>query len=170
MTEPVAVRVATAADFDFMAEMLVQAANWDDHRGTTRAIAEADPHSWRYLERWPLPTDFGVIATEGTGPVGAAWARFGTAEDAGYGYVADDIPELTIAVSPSARRRGVGRTMLIALINIGRTLGQPGISLSVEDGNHAARSLYESLDFLPVGRNGGADTMLLTLSHREPAT
>lgn len=37
------------------------------------------------------------------------------------------------------------------------------MSLSVEDGNAAARGLYERHGFVVVGRNGGSDTMLRTL-------
>jgi ribosomal protein S18 acetylase RimI-like enzyme len=35
------------------------------------------------------------------------------------------------------------------------------VSLSVEDGNDRARALYESLGFVPVGREGGSDVLLL---------
>jgi RsiW-degrading membrane proteinase PrsW (M82 family)/ribosomal protein S18 acetylase RimI-like enzyme len=163
----VVLRPATVADLDFLTEMLVEAANWDGARGVTRARAEADPHSWRYLAGWQRPTDFGVIASDGTQPIGAAWARFGTSRDAGYGHVTDDVPELTIAVSPAVRGRGVGRMMLTALVDSAGDLGLPGISLSVEDGNHAARKLYEDAGFVVVGRNGNSDTLLLTL--QEPA-
>ena len=37
------------------------------------------------------------------------------------------------------------------------------MSLSVEDGNHAARALYTRHGFSVVGRNGGSDTMLREL-------
>jgi RsiW-degrading membrane proteinase PrsW (M82 family)/GNAT superfamily N-acetyltransferase len=164
------VRLATGADFDFMAQMLVAATDWGGSRGTTRASAEADPHTWRYLEGWQRSTDFGVIASDGTQSIGAAWARFGTKKDAGYGYVADDIPEVTIAVSPASRGRGIGRAMLTALIEAGRDLGLPSMSLSIEDGNRAARRLYDSLGFTPVARNGDADTLLLRFSEPNSAT
>jgi RsiW-degrading membrane proteinase PrsW (M82 family)/ribosomal protein S18 acetylase RimI-like enzyme len=161
-------RPATGADLDFLAEMLVEAANWDGKRETTRASVEADPHSWRYLAGWQRPTDFGVIASDGTEHVGAAWARFGTATDAGYGHVTDDVPEVTIAVSPAVRGRGVGRMMLAALTDTARGRGLPGMSLSVEDGNQPARKLYELSGFVVVDRNGNSDTMLLTLEEPAP--
>jgi len=163
-----ALRQAADADLDILAEMLVEATNWDGTRGTTRASVETDPNSWRYLEGWKRPSDFGVIAQDGTRTIGAAWARFGTAKDAGYGYVSDDIPEVTIAVTLEARGRGVGRAMLAALMHTAQDLGLPGLSLSVEDGNHAARSLYEKVGYLPVGRNGNADTLVLALTPPAP--
>jgi RsiW-degrading membrane proteinase PrsW (M82 family)/ribosomal protein S18 acetylase RimI-like enzyme len=166
----VTLRLAGGADLDFLTDMLVEAADWNGTRGTTRASAEADPHTWRYLADWQRPTDFGVIASNGTQPIGAAWARFGTAKDAGYGHVTDDVPELTIAVSPHARGRGVGQMTLGALVLAARDLGLPGISLSVEDGNRSARELYEQAGFVPVDRNGDSDTMLLTLTEDDHAT
>jgi RsiW-degrading membrane proteinase PrsW (M82 family)/GNAT superfamily N-acetyltransferase len=161
-------RQATADDLDLLAEMLVEATNWDGVRGTTRATVEADPKTWRYLDGWQRPTDFGVVAQDGTRSIGAAWARFGTRKDAGYGYVSDDVPEVTIAVSPEARGRGVGRAMLAALMYSAQDLGLPGLSLSVEDGNRDARSLYEKVGYLATGRNGNADTMLLALTPPAP--
>jgi ribosomal protein S18 acetylase RimI-like enzyme len=165
---PVLMRQATGDDLDLLAEMLVEATNWDGMRGATRATVEADPKTWRYLDGWQRPTDFGVVAHDGTRSIGAAWARFGTAKDAGYGYVSDDIPEVTIAVAPEARGRGVGRAMLAALMYSAQDLGLPGLSLSVEDGNRGARSLYEKVGYLPIGRDGNADTMLLTLTPPAP--
>ncbi|MET3802754.1 ribosomal protein S18 acetylase RimI-like enzyme [Clavibacter michiganensis] len=93
--------------------------------------------------------------------VGAAWARLYADDDRGYGFVASDIPELGMAIVPSARGRGVGRALLVALVDAVRASGAPAVSLSVEDGNDRARALYESLGFVPVGREGGSDVLLL---------
>jgi hypothetical protein len=51
------------------------------------------PELWHYLEGWPLDEEFGVVAeiTDGI-PVGAAWCRTFTVDDAGYGFVAPDNP------------------------------------------------------------------------------
>jgi ribosomal protein S18 acetylase RimI-like enzyme len=81
-----------------------------------------------------------------------------TADRPGYGYIADDVPELSIGVSPGQRGRGVGRALLEALIEAAASYGR--LSLSVEPENRAAE-LYRSLGFQKVGRNGGSDTMLL---------
>jgi GNAT superfamily N-acetyltransferase len=82
-------------------------------------------------------------------------------DDRGYGYVAADVPELGMALVPAARGRGLGRRMLVVLVEAVRASGAPGVSLSVEDGNDRARALYESLGFLPAGRVGGSDVLLL---------
>jgi ribosomal protein S18 acetylase RimI-like enzyme len=143
--------------------MLVEAANWDGARGTTAASVQRDTHAWLYLDGWQRPGDFGVVATDGGTATGAAWARFLTSADAGYGYVSDSIPELTLAVASGARRGGVGTALLAGLIRSARELELPGLSLSVEDGNGSARRLYENAGFVVVDRNGKSDTMRLTL-------
>jgi len=159
----VSTRLATPADMPFLALMLVEAANWDGRRGTTPMSVQQDPAAWHYLEGWQRPTDFGVVALDGPVPVGAAWARFLPQADAGYGYVADWVPELTLAVTAGARHRGIGRQLIDGLIEFARAHNLAGLSLSVEDGNRSARTLYEKAGFQVVGRNGNSDTMLLRL-------
>ncbi|WP_368860277.1 GNAT family N-acetyltransferase [Isoptericola croceus] len=68
-----------------------------------------------------------------------------------------------MAVTSEARGRGVGTALLTRCINQARTLGWKGLSLSVEDGNTAARTLYERCGFVTVGRTGNSDTMLREL-------
>ena len=159
----VTLREAKAADFSFLVAMTVEAANWDGTRGTTAESLRRDPAAWHYLDGWQRPTDFGVVAVEGDRPIGAAWARFLDEDDAGYGYVSDVIPELTLAVTEDARHRGIGGRLLDGLVGSAQAQGLPGLSLSVEDGNDRARALYERAGFVTVGRSGNSDTMLLKL-------
>ena len=96
-------------------------------------------------------------------PLGAVWARALPASTPGYGYVADDVPEIGMGVAAAHRGRGVGSALLAGCVEQARGLGWRGLSLSVEDGNTAARALYEGHGFVVVGRNGGSDTMLREL-------
>jgi GNAT superfamily N-acetyltransferase len=105
--------------------------------------------------------DFGLIAGDGA-PVGAVWARTFSAEEPGYGFVAEDIPEITMAVVAPQRGRGIGRRLLEALVAAARERGWRAVSLSAEDGNGVVR-LYREVGFVTVGRVGGSDTMLLDL-------
>ncbi|MEV8371469.1 GNAT family N-acetyltransferase [Kribbella sp. NPDC056861] len=151
------IRAATAADRGFLEEMLLEAYNWDGHPRFTAEQLAAEDHAWRYVDGWMRPGDFGVVAIDEAGlPIGAAWARLMTADRPGYGYVADDVPELSIGVSPGQRGRGVGRALLEALLEAAAPYGR--LSLSVEPENRAAK-LYRSLGFQKVGRSGGSDTM-----------
>lgn len=123
----------------------------------------SDPEHAHHLAGWQRATDLGTVAeTEAGDPVGAAWARLATRADAGYGFVADDVPELGIAVLAPHRGHGVGSLLLDACIAQVRGAGHPAVSLSVEDGNTVARRLYESRRFVLAGRNGGSDTLVLS--------
>lgn len=95
--------------------------------------------------------DAGIIAEEliGAAPVfaGAAWYRFFTAVDHRAGFVAEDVPELAIAVEPGARGRGVGKMLLRQLMAVAASQGVRSLSLHVSGENKVARALYESLGF-----------------------
>ncbi|NIK59669.1 GNAT family N-acetyltransferase [Kribbella shirazensis] len=155
-------RPATADDFPFLTAMLLEACNWDGTPWYDEAKARADDHAWRYLADWQRGTDFGVVAELDGSPAGAAWARLLTADRPGYGYVADDVPELTLGVAPGFRRRGVARAVLSEVIAQARTASYSRLSLSVDPDN-PARKLYESLGFRKVSVVGTSDTMVLDL-------
>jgi len=104
-----------------------------------------------------------TILSEQAKQLGAAWYRLMTADDPGYGFIDSEIPEITIGVVPSRRRRGVGRRLLTALLDAARAEGHDALSLSVEEDNFALR-LYESVGFRPVEKVGNAWTMMVPLS------
>jgi ribosomal protein S18 acetylase RimI-like enzyme len=157
-------RDATDDDRDLLLDLLLEAYNWTGEPRFTREWLVADPHTARYLGGWKRPDDVGLVAVDDAGAaLGATWARPLPADEAGYGYVADDVPELTIAVLPGTRGRGVGSALLGGLVTRLREHGFRAVSLSVEDGNTTARALYERHGFVVVGRNGGSDTLLLKL-------
>ncbi|GAA1674731.1 hypothetical protein GCM10009745_17260 [Kribbella yunnanensis] len=154
-------RPATADDLDFLAAMMLEACNWTGETWFTLEKARADDNVWRYLADWPLPRDFGVIAEIDGVPAGATWARLLTASRAGYGYVADDVPELTLGVAPAYRRRGVARALLNTLADTARAASYQRLSLSVDPNNPAA-ALYKSLyQFVEI--NGTSETLVLNL-------
>ena len=101
-----------------------------------------------YLAGWPRQGDYGLVA-EQDGPVGAAWYRTYTEASHGYGFVAEDVPELSIAVIASRRHEGIGRRLLVDLIEASVAQGYAALSLSVNRTN-PARGLYESVGFQPV--------------------
>jgi ribosomal protein S18 acetylase RimI-like enzyme len=74
-----------------------------------------------------------------------------------------------MAVSPDARRSGVGAGLLQRLLADAAVQELPGISLSVEADN-PARTLYERFGFVKVREGNGAWTMLKTLPRRSPSS
>ena len=159
----VRLRTAAATDSDFLAEMLVEAIDWQPHV-TTRPVADVMnmPELWHYVDAWPKQSDFGLVA-EVKQPVGAAWWRYFTADQQGYGFIDETVPEVSIGVTHGYRGKGIGRSLLLGLIFEGRARDLPGLGLSVEPEN-PARRLYERLGFEAVGGVGGSVTMLLRLS------
>lgn len=163
MLAPFTFRAAEAADLDFLVSMLLEAFNWHPERSFSRERILSDPEIAHYVAGWPQPDDLGVIAVgEDEQPLGAAWLRQLTAEDPGYGYVAGDVPELTIGVRAQWRGRGVGRALLRELVRVADERGVKRISLSVERANYAAK-LYTDEGFTVVKQFEDADTMLLNV-------
>lgn len=60
-----------------------------------------------------------------------------------------------IAVDPDCRGRGIGRTLLAALLDAGRQEGIASFTLEVRPSNEAARALYQRLGFVDCGRRRG---------------
>src|SRR5438067_13600376 len=129
---PVRIRPAGPDDLPFLREMCAYAAQWRPEDMENRHAALQDPHLSRYIDGWGRPGDVAVVAEERGRPVGAAWVRLFPADRPGFGFVDDRTPELSIAVEPDHRRRGVGLALLRALIREAASAGFPAISLSVE--------------------------------------
>ncbi|HEX6858571.1 MAG TPA: hypothetical protein VF204_25015, partial [Streptosporangiaceae bacterium] len=81
------IRRAGPADAGFLADMLVEAANWRPEGKRSRADTLADPLLGHYIDGWPRPGDLGLVAELGGKPAGAAWLRFFPASDPAYGFV-----------------------------------------------------------------------------------
>ena len=111
---------------------------------------EADVPLERYVAGWGRPgtprssrsTSSSRSARPGTGS--------SSRTSPGYGFVDEETPELTIAIVPSRRGRGLGEQLLSALLDRARADGYGEVSLSVEPDNPAIR-LYEHHGFAKVG-------------------
>jgi ribosomal protein S18 acetylase RimI-like enzyme len=150
------IRHAGTQDLPFLRDMLRHAyyARWGN---------EADVPLERYVAGWGRPGDSALLAIDEFQPVGAAWYRLFEEEEPGYGFVDEGTPELTIAVVPSRRGRGLGEQLLTALLEQARREGYGRISLSVEPDNPALH-LYEQHGFTKVGERGGSWVMRAELS------
>lgn len=103
--------------------------------------------------------DLGLVALEGDRPIGACWCRLFTADEPGFGWVADTIPELTVAVVADHRGRGLGTRLIEAVLRSARERDVELVSLSVDPDNPAVR-LYERLGFEHVGWQDTSMTMV----------
>lgn len=157
MTEQI--RPLTTADGELLERATLENVNWEREQVTLTQVRAA-PELAHYTRFLPQRGDFGLVAEDAAGePAGVAWAIFLPADDPGYGFVDDGVPELALWVRADVRGRGVGRRLMRALKDTAAARGLAALSLSVEDGNHA-RHLYESEGFVDVqGRE--ADGVML---------
>ncbi len=157
-------RPAAPGDVQLLTRMLWIAFNWRDE--TVSEQHWPDPTAVaRYVDGFGRHGDAGVVAAVAGQGVGAAWYRLLPADDPGYGFVAADIPEVTLGVASQARGRGIGTALMRRLLDRAVADGIRALSLSVEPDNAALR-LYLALGFERVGESGGSVTLLRTL---EPA-
>jgi GNAT superfamily N-acetyltransferase len=140
----------------FLRDMLRHAFYWRSGGGVE------DASLWRYVAGWGRRGDSAVIALEGGFPVGAAWFRLFARDEPGFGFVDEQTPEVSIAVVPSRRGRGIGSDLLDALIALAREQGYVGLSLSVAD-DSPAMHVFEKQGFEKVQQTDGSWTMRLNL-------
>ena len=143
-------------DVPFLRNMLRHAYHW-------RVNAwEAEIPASRYVERWGRRGDAAVIALEEGRPIGAAWYRLYPKSAPGYGFVDAETPELTIAVVPSKRGRGVGKELLEALLDRARGEGYARLSLNVRR-DSTEEAFYARHGFERHREDDGAVTMVAAL-------
>jgi GNAT superfamily N-acetyltransferase len=157
------IRPVTHDDDGFLKTMMYEAARWnpDWPREPMEEVLD-EPILRRYHEGWGRSGDGGVIAEFDGEPVGAAWYRLFTEEQPGYGYVDEKTPEISIAVVPLHRRKGIGGTLLRAAMVQAREEGFQTLSLSVAVHNRS-RMMYQRVGFEKVGEQGDSWTMLANL-------
>ncbi len=157
------IRPATKEDLNFLRTMLYEAARWnpDWPREPIEEVL-ADPMLVRYHESWGRPGDGGVIAEVEGEPTGAAWYRLFPEDAPGYGFVDAKIPELSIAVVPVHRRKGIGGALLRSGMVQAREEGYQALSLSVAVHNRS-RMMYQRAGFEKVAEDGDSWTMVANL-------
>jgi len=159
------IRPIQESDKEFLWDMLFEMIYFPE--GSEKPNKEEllkNPDIYKYLNDFGLrKTDSGFVAeNENNQLVGAAWFRLFHGGNKSYGYISDDIPELSIAIVKEYRGKGFGSDLLKALIEKARKDGYPSISLSV-DPNNAAYGLYVREGFKKVGIVDTSWTMKLDL-------
>ncbi len=160
MNNQYTIRPLEPTDEPFLWEMLYEAIHVPEGRPKPDRTILQEPALAHYVAGWgQQPGDEGLLAIDQASgqPVGAAWLRFFTADDPGWGFVDVDTPEVSMAIVPAYRGQGIGTTLLKELI--AQVEGRyAALSLSVDPENPAMR-LYERLGFVVVGASGTSLTM-----------
>ena len=157
------IRPVAAGDVEFLKTMLYEAARWNPD-WPAQPIEEvlAEPILIRYYDGFGREGDGGVVAELEQQPVGAAWYRRFPADAPGYGFVDEKVPEVSIAVVPLHRRKGIGHTLLRACMVQAREEGFQALSLSVAVHNRS-RMMYQRAGFEKVVEEGDHWTMVANL-------
>ena len=104
---------------------------------------------------------FAAVEADGDAPLGAVWLRLFSDQKPGYGFVDEETPELTIAVTPAARGKGIGSALLRRVLEAAAER-YGAISLSIWPENPAYR-LYQRFGFEAVEEAGFVVTMVKEL-------
>jgi len=160
-----AFRSLTPADEPFLWDMLYLALYVPPGQPALPRDVLRHPQIRRYVQGWRQADDMGLLALDGDRPVGAAWLRMLTGENRGYGYVDETTPELSIAVLPECRGRGIGSALLARLLEDARSRFA-AVCLSVSPEN-PARRLYERMGFRVVNDEPPSITMVKALDPGE---
>ena len=95
--------------------------------------------------------------------MGMIWIRQFNSTDPSYGFISDEIPELTMSIEPDFRGMGIGTELMKQLIEAVKNKYN-AISLSVSI-NNKAKHLYEKFGFIKYERIGESLTMCLDLEY-----
>ncbi|MEM8830516.1 MAG: GNAT family N-acetyltransferase [Cyanobacteria bacterium P01_G01_bin.19] len=158
------IRSIDGDDEPFLWEMLYQALFVPPDTTPLPKEIIFQPELAKYVQNWGLDADRGLIAVleDERTLVGAVWLRIFKSSNPGYGYIDYRIPELSIAVLPKYRGRGIGTKLLTELFSQVRNQ-YSAISLSVSSNNPALR-LYRRLGFEVINWQNNSLTMKKDLS------
>lgn len=143
MAAEITIREMLAEEYGCLRDFLYEAIFVPD--GTPappRGIVD-HPSLRRYYEAFGAEqSDVALCAVLDTRIVGAIWCR----RMEGYGHVADEIPELAMAVMAPYRKQGIGTQLLHGMLSVIRESGCCGVSLSVQKINFAC-DMYRKAGF-----------------------
>ncbi|GAB5537590.1 MAG: GNAT family N-acetyltransferase [Rubricoccaceae bacterium] len=142
-------RPLTRADEPLLWEMLVHALHVPPGTDPFPPEMVRQPKLARYVTGWMTrPGDLGVAVELAGEAVGATWVRLWRADEPGFGFVNEVTPELSMAVHPGYRGRGLGTALLHRMLEDARDHFE-AMSLSVSATN-PAQHLYQRLGFTVI--------------------
>ncbi len=107
-----------------------------------QAFQRVGPERLMLAAEVPLSSEHGGQQKQGSALVGFLIAQ----------HVGPEWELENIVVAPAARRRGIGRRLLNALLAAARASNSTVVFLEVRESNAVARSLYEKAGFVQAGR------------------
>ncbi|MCR8644422.1 GNAT family N-acetyltransferase [Paenibacillus sp. N1-5-1-14] len=158
---PYKLRPAVPEDESFLFEMLYASLFVPDGEKPFDRKVLNEPWLMKYAEGWGRKGDLGCIAMDNNGVMlGAITSRYFDRANKGFGYVSDDVPELSMALLDGARGKGIGTALMKSLFGALKDEHIARVSLSVDPRNTPAMMLYERFGFQEVGIEGTSITMV----------
>lgn len=137
------VRALTNQDEPLVWEMLMYAV-----QESSIQSVQAQDCLTRYAADWGKPGDMGFVASTEKQLMGAAWLRSVLNTEKRFGYGEDSIAELTIAVIPEYRGKGIGTALLMQVLKSAQ-IDYAAVSLNVRS-NNLVVALYQRAGFVKV--------------------
>ncbi len=138
-----AVRLAEPLEYAAVGDITVAAYDADGFLDAERlyaAVLQDAADRARRAELWVAADDTGLLGTVTFCPHGSDYRELACAEDQGEFRM--------LAVAPSARRRGVARTLVDHCLDRSRELGHTEVLLCSVDSMTSAHGLYASFGFV----------------------
>jgi len=138
-------------EHDFLGDMLYEAIFIPKgHEPLPKTIIQ-DKSLAKYIENWGKDAyDIALVAEVNGQLAGAIWGRLFSEANKGFGFVNHRTPELSMAVTPEFRSKGIGTKLLRTITSAYAKIGVTCLSLSVDKANKASglyrRSGFEIVD------------------------
>jgi ribosomal protein S18 acetylase RimI-like enzyme len=146
----------------FLREMLYEAMYiFANERPLPQSVVDL-PELAQYIANFGREGDICYVGEQNGALIGAIWSRLFSQENKGYGFVNEQTPEVSLALKPAFRGKGIGTKLIEVLGHALQQQGYEQISLSVDKCNRA-ESLYTKLGFKAIAAVESAYTMVKQL-------
>lgn len=147
-------------EIDFLREMLYMALYVPEGQPPFPKSILDNPDISKYIAHWgTLPNDLALVALINNELIGAIWGRTLSKSNAGFGFIDENTPEISMAVKENFRNRGIGAKLIDEISKIYFSKGIKSISLSVNKQNKA-KLLYLRKGFFAVGKDEDKDFIM----------
>ncbi len=146
-------------EIDFLEDMLYMAIFIPEGHDPLPKDIIKDKSLAKYTDLWGKDNyDIALVAESDRQLIGAIWGRLFSEENQGYGFIDTTTPELSMAIHPEFRGKGIGTELMRTIVAAYKKLGVEFLSLSVDKANKAS-GLYKRLGFEIVEETKTAWTM-----------
>lgn len=127
---------------DFLYEAIFQR---DEKNLLPREIIK-EPELSVFIDEFGKADDHCLVAECNEKIVGAVWTRIISGKVKGFGNIDDTTPEFAISLYKEYRNRGIGTSLMKAMLQLLKENGYKKTSLAVQKDNYAVR-MYQSVGF-----------------------